>query len=136
GSHLQATTISGPEIPNVIDEIPILSIAAALAEGTTTISDAAELRVKETDRLAAIANNLKLMDVDVQQTHDGLIITGSKKLKAAQIDSYGDHRIAMAFAIAGLFASGQTTIRNTACIATSYPSFFQTLSFLQKSNSQ
>ncbi|MCX7712410.1 MAG: 3-phosphoshikimate 1-carboxyvinyltransferase [Chthoniobacterales bacterium] len=136
GSHLQATTISGPEIPNVIDEIPILSIAAALAEGTTTISDAAELRVKETDRLAAIANNLKIMDVDVQKTHDGLIITGSKKLKAAQIDSYGDHRIAMAFAIAGLFASGQTTIRNTACIATSYPSFFQTLSFLQKSNSQ
>lgn len=127
GTNLQATHIAGNEIPNVIDEIPILAIAAALAEGTTTISDAAELRVKETDRLAAIAKNLQLMDVEVQEKPDGLIIQGKQKLKAASLDSFGDHRIAMAFAIAGLFTNGETKIHNTACIATSYPTFFETL---------
>jgi 3-phosphoshikimate 1-carboxyvinyltransferase len=127
GARLKGTVIEGKEIPNVIDELPILAVAAALALGTTTIADASELRVKETDRLAAIATNLRAMGAQVSETEDGLEIVGGVPLKGARLDSFGDHRIAMAFAIAGLFAEGETVITNTECVNTSYPGFFQAL---------
>jgi len=127
GAKLTGTVIEGEEIPNVIDEIPIIAIAAALAEGKTTIRGAKELRVKETDRIAAIAKNLKAMGVEVVEFDDGMEITGTRKLRGAKLESFGDHRIAMAFAIAGLFAEGETIIENVECVATSYPTFEETL---------
>lgn len=123
GGQLNSTTIGGAEIPNVIDELPILAVAAALAQGTTIIRDAAELRVKETDRIAAVADNLRRMGVTVTEQPDGMEIVGGAALHGAEIESFGDHRIAMAFAVAGLFAEGTTSIENTECIATSYPGF-------------
>lgn len=123
GGELNGTHIGGTEIPNVIDELPILAVAGALAHGTTTIRNAAELRVKETDRISAVAHNLRQMGVQVDEFQDGMEITGGAKLQGAELISYGDHRIAMAFAIAGLFAEGVTTISDTECIATSYPGF-------------
>lgn len=127
GAGLKGTEIRGKEIPNVIDELPILAVAGALAHGTTIIADAAELRVKETDRLAAIATNLRAMGVTVNETDDGLEIFGGTPLHGARLSSYGDHRIAMAFAIAGLFAEGKTVIDGVECVATSYPTFHETL---------
>ncbi len=127
GAALQGNRVEGKEIPNVIDELPILAVAAALANGVTVIADAAELRVKETDRLAAIAHHLRAMGVPVVEHPDGLEITGGAALKGAKLDSLGDHRIAMAFAIAGLFAEGETVITGTDCVNTSYPGFYETL---------
>ncbi|HEY8899151.1 MAG TPA: 3-phosphoshikimate 1-carboxyvinyltransferase [Chthoniobacterales bacterium] len=127
GGTLNGTTIEGDEIPNVIDEIPALAVAAALAQGTTTIRGAAELRVKETDRIAAVAQNLRAMGVTVEEFEDGMAITGGAKLRGATLPSFGDHRIAMSFAIAGLFASGETIIEDVECVATSYPGFEETL---------
>lgn len=132
GSRLRATEIRGAEIPNVIDEIPILAVAAALAEGTTVIRDAAELRVKETDRIAVVASHLRAMGAKVEEFPDGMAITGGAPLKGARLTSHHDHRIAMAFSIAGLFASGETIMEDTACVNTSYPGFEQTLRFMQK----
>jgi 3-phosphoshikimate 1-carboxyvinyltransferase len=109
------------------DEIPILAVAATQAEGTTTIRDAGELRVKESDRLAAIAENLKRMNANVRETKDGLIIQGPTPLKGAEIDSHGDHRIVMSFSIAGLLAQGETVIKNVECVSTSFPEFFDIL---------
>jgi 3-phosphoshikimate 1-carboxyvinyltransferase len=123
GGELNGTHIGGAEIPNVIDELPILAVAGALALGKTTIRDAGELRVKETDRIAAVAQNLRKMGVEVDEFADGMEITGGAALQGADLISYGDHRIAMAFAVAGLFAEGVTTISDTDCIATSYPTF-------------
>lgn len=123
GAQLKGTEIGGAEIPNVIDEIPILAVAAALAKGRTVIKDAAELRVKESDRLAAIATNFRAFGVPIEETPDGLIIEGGAPLHAAKVPSYGDHRIAMASAILGLFADGASIIEDTACIHTSYPTF-------------
>jgi 3-phosphoshikimate 1-carboxyvinyltransferase len=127
GAELHGTTIAGTEIPNVIDEIPILAVAGALAHGKTVIADARELRVKETDRLAAIAINLRAMGAQVAETEDGLEILGGEPLHGARVQSYGDHRIAMAFAIAGLFAEGETIISDVECVNTSYPGFDKTL---------
>jgi 3-phosphoshikimate 1-carboxyvinyltransferase len=127
GDRLKGTVIAGKEIANVIDELPILAVAGALAHGKTVIADAAELRVKETDRLAAIATNLRAMGAQVSETEDGLEILGGAPLHGARLSSFGDHRIAMAFAIAGLFADGETTIDGTDCVATSYPNFQETL---------
>lgn len=127
GGPFQGTIIEGREIPNVIDELPVLAVAGALAQGTTIIRDAKELRVKETDRIAAVVSNLKLMGAHVEETPDGMIIHGGAPLRGAVLPSYGDHRIAMAFAIAGLFADGETTLTDTACVATSYPGFETTL---------
>jgi 3-phosphoshikimate 1-carboxyvinyltransferase len=123
GTRLHGTVIAGHEIPNVIDEIPILAVAAALAQGKTLIRDAHELRVKETDRLAAIAANLTAMGVDVVEFQDGLEINGGAPLMNGRLKSFGDHRIAMAFAVAGLFADGETVIEGAECIHTSYPGF-------------
>ena len=132
GCGLHGTEICGGEIPNVIDEIPALAVAAALAEGRTVIRDAAELRVKETDRIAAVATNLRAMGVEVEEFPDGMAITGGKPLKGAKLQSFGDHRIAMAFAVAGMFAEGETVIEDTACVQTSYPGFAETLKLIQK----
>ncbi len=133
GTTLRGTIIEGREIPNVIDEIPIIAVAAALAEGDTEIRDARELRVKETDRIAAVATNLRAMGVEVEERDDGMRITGGATLRGAKLDSFGDHRIAMAFAIAGLFAEGETTIDNVECVQTSYPGFAETLEAVRSS---
>ena len=127
GARLHGTVIEGREIPNVIDEIPILAVLGALAAGQTVIRNAAELRVKETDRLKALAANLKAMGAEVYETPDGLTITGGRPLHGARLPSYGDHRVAMAFAIAGMFAEGETIIEDCDCIDTSYPGFADTL---------
>ena len=123
GVSLKGTTIDGDEIPNLIDELPIIAVAAALAQGTTIIKDAQELRVKESDRIAALALNLRAFGVPVEETPDGLIIEGGEPIHAARVQSLGDHRIAMAFAILGLYAEGTTVIEDTDCIKTSYPGF-------------
>ncbi|MCX8239487.1 MAG: 3-phosphoshikimate 1-carboxyvinyltransferase [Akkermansiaceae bacterium] len=128
GRQLEGTEIKREEVPNLIDEVPILAVAGALAEGEMTIRNAAELRVKETDRIDTTTENLRFMGADVEEFKDGMVITGGQKLKGTVLDSHGDHRIAMAFAIAGLLAEeGNTTIENTACVATSYPTFSQHL---------
>lgn len=132
GARLRGTTITGKEIPNVIDELPVLAVAGALAHGKTVIGNAGELRVKETDRLAAIATNLRAMGAQVSETEDGLEIMGGAPLYGARLSSFGDHRIAMAFAIAGLFAEGETIIQDTECVATSYPGFEQQLDHILK----
>ena len=123
GAKLKSTTLLPEEIPNLIDEIPVIAVAAALAEGATHIRNARELRVKETDRITTTVENLRKMGVEVEEFEDGMIVHGCKKLKGAYLESHGDHRIAMAFAIAGLFASGETIIHGTDCINTSYPGF-------------
>ena len=136
GGVLKGTEIKGAEIANVIDELPILAVAGALAQGKTVIRDAGELRVKETDRLAAIATNLRAMGVTVTETESGLEIIGGSPLRGAKMDSFGDHRIAMAFAIAGLFADGETVITGTECVNTSYPSFYATLEGLLREGNE
>jgi len=123
GAELRGTTLEGADIPNVIDEIPVLAVAAALSQGTTVIKDAAELRVKESDRLAVVAHHLRSMGADIMENPDGLVITGGRPLHGARLESHGDHRIAMAFAIAGLFATGETVITGAECVETSYPGF-------------
>ncbi|BCU79062.1 3-phosphoshikimate 1-carboxyvinyltransferase [Luteolibacter sp. LG18] len=123
GAQLKGTSLLPEEIPNLIDEIPVIAVAAALAEGTTSIRNARELRVKETDRIATVVENLRLMGGDITEFEDGMEIHGGKPLIGTTLDSYGDHRIAMAFAIAGLFAAGETVVKNTECVNTSYPGF-------------
>ena len=123
GANLKGTVIQGKEVPQLIDELPILAVAGALARGTTIIRQAQELRAKETDRIAAIAHNLRSMGAQVVELNDGLEIHGRAPLRGARLSSFGDHRIAMAFAIAGLFAEGDTVIQDVDCVATSYPGF-------------
>ena len=127
GAPLKGTVIQGKEIPQLIDELPILAVAGALASGTTIIRHAQELRVKETDRIAAIAHNLRAMGVEVVEQQDGLEIHGRGELKGARVASFGDHRIAMAFAIAGMFADGETIVQDVECVRESYPGFEKAL---------
>jgi 3-phosphoshikimate 1-carboxyvinyltransferase len=129
-SELKATSIGGALIPRLIDEIPVLAVAAACARGVTTIGDAAELRVKESDRIAALARELGKMGVGVQERSDGMTIAGPQRFRGARVTSGGDHRVAMALAIAGLVAEGDTVIEDTACVATSFPQFAATLNTL------
>jgi 3-phosphoshikimate 1-carboxyvinyltransferase len=123
GVPLKATVIQGKEVPQLIDELPILSVAGAVANGKTIIRQAKELRVKETDRIAAIAHNLRTMGARVAELNDGLEIYGPAPLHGARVPSFDDHRIAMAFAIAGLFAEGETIVQDAECIGESYPGF-------------
>src|SRR5213596_3943766 len=123
GVALKGTVIQGKEVPKLIDELPILAVAGALANGTTIIRHAQELRVKESDRIAAIAHNLRAMGTQVAEMKDGLEIHGPAALHGTRIMSFGDHRVAMAFAIAGLFADGETIIQDADCIRESYPGF-------------
>ena len=126
-SALKGTVIEGELIPTLIDEIPILAVMAALAEGTTVIRDAAELKVKETNRIDTVTAGLAAMGAHVTPTEDGMIIEGASCLTGARIQSHLDHRIAMAFAVAGLAAQGETFIEDSQCVDVSYPEFFQTL---------
>lgn len=143
-SKLRGTNIGGALIPSLIDELPVIAVMAAAAEGDTEIYDAGELRVKESDRLTAIIENLKKMGVSVDETEDGMVIhgNGGKKqrmrrspgklgfFRGATIDSQGDHRLAMAFSIAGLISDTQMVIRNAECVNISYPNFYRDIAKL------
>ena len=123
----EVNRIEGGIVANLIDEVPILAVFGTQVEGGIEIRDAGELRVKESDRIAAVAENLRRMGAEVEEFQDGLRIERSQ-LKGAAIDSFDDHRIAMAFAVAGLFAEGETEIRGAECAAVSFPGFFDVLS--------
>lgn len=124
---LHGTTIGGEIIPTLIDEIPMIAVMAAFAQGTTIIKDAQELKVKESDRIAVMADNLSRMGADVIPTDDGMIIHGGKPLHGAVIDSHLDHRIAMSFAVAGAICDGPLTINGGECVNISYPEFYSDL---------
>jgi 3-phosphoshikimate 1-carboxyvinyltransferase len=122
-SRLRGAEIGGPVIPRLIDEVPILAVAATLAEGPTDVRDAAELRVKESDRIRAITAELGRMGARITERPDGLRIEGGTRLRGAEVSSGGDHRMAMSLVIAGLLADGETVVEDTDCIATSFPGF-------------
>ncbi|NSL04836.1 3-phosphoshikimate 1-carboxyvinyltransferase [Blautia glucerasea] len=126
-SSLHGTTVGGEIIPTLIDEIPMIAVMAAFAEGTTIIKDAKELKVKESDRILVMAENLSRMGADITPTDDGMIIHGGKPLHGAVIDSYLDHRVAMSFAIAGLLCDGPLSIKSGDCVKISYPEFYEDL---------
>ena len=129
-SPLKGTRIAGDEVPELIDEIPMISVLATFAEGVTEIRDAEELRVKETDRIDAVAKGLQAMGAQVETLPDGIIVKGKQRLRGAKIESEDDHRIAMAFSIGALAADGPTEILGTECIGISYPGFYDTLRVL------
>jgi 3-phosphoshikimate 1-carboxyvinyltransferase len=126
-SALTSVRVDGALIPNLIDEIPVLAVAAAVAHGTTEIRDASELRVKETDRIRAMVTNLRRLGAEVDEHDDGLTVHGGKDLTGATVDSFGDHRVAMAMGVAALAARGETTIRDANCANISFPGFWQQL---------
>ena len=126
-SSLHGTTVGGEIIPTLIDEIPMIAVMAAFAEGTTIIKDAKELKVKESDRILVMAENLSRMGADITPTDDGMIIHGGKPLHGAGIDSYLDHRVAMSFAIAGLLCDSPLSIKGGDCVKISYPEFYEDL---------
>jgi 3-phosphoshikimate 1-carboxyvinyltransferase len=120
---LRGTAIAGATIPRLIDEVPVLAVAALAAGGVTEVRDAAELRVKESDRIAAVVRELGKMGARIDDRPDGLVIRGPQRLRGAHVASGGDHRMAMALAVAGLVADGETLIDDVACIETSFPGF-------------
>lgn len=126
-SSLKGISISGSVIPRAIDEFPAICIAAARAEGVTTVRNARELRVKETDRITAMADNLRTLGVEVTECDDGMDITGAEFLSGGQVDSRGDHRIAMSLSVAALVARDSIMVEDIDCVATSFPNFFQLL---------
>ncbi len=123
-SRLHGVKISGDVIPILIDEIPILAVAAAFAEGRTEIREAEELRVKETDRIDAMVKNMRLLGADIEEFEDGMAITGGKTLKGSTVESYDDHRIAMAMGVAGLACEGAMCIKDAECASVSFPDFW------------
>lgn len=131
-SNLKAVTIGGEIIPTLIDELPIIAVMACFASGTTIIKDAAELKVKESDRIAVMTEQLSRMGAHITATEDGMIIEGGYPLHGATIDTALDHRIAMSFAIAALAAEGETQLKNADCVKISYPDFYESLFNLQK----
>jgi 3-phosphoshikimate 1-carboxyvinyltransferase len=126
-SELEGIEIGGDMVPRAIDEFPVVSVAAACAHGVTSIRDAAELRVKETDRIAAMEAVLRTLGVQVEGHEDGMTIHGRENLRGGKVKSCGDHRIAMSAAVAGLRAVSEVEIEDTACTATSFPSFWELL---------
>ena len=132
-STLHGTTVEGAIIPTLIDEIPMIAVMAAFAEGTTIIRDAAELKVKETDRIKTTTEGLLAMGVDVTPTDDGMIIDGGRPLHGASISAHKDHRLAMTFAIAALAAEGSTELQDADCVSISYPDFYTDLKRLVRS---
>jgi len=132
GSPLKGTVIAGELIPRLIDEIPVLAVAAAVAEGETVIRDAAELKVKESDRLAVLAAELRKFNADLEELPDGLLIRGGRPLRGAVCRSHGDHRIAMALTVAGLLARGRTVVKDAGCAAVSFPRFYDVLNSLRE----
>ena len=131
-SNLKGTVIEGDLIPAMIDELPTVALMACFAEGTTVIRDAAELKVKESNRIAIMVENLSAMGADIVETEDGMIIHGGKPLHGAVIDSHKDHRIAMTFAVAALAAGGETEILDADCVSISYPRFYDELNRLTR----
>jgi len=126
-SKLQGATFKGDIIVKMIDEIPLLAVAATQAEGETVIRDAKELRVKETDRIAAMTRELRKMGAEVEPLEDGMVISGNQKLRGAECESHGDHRIAMSVAVAALIADDETVISDIDCVETSFPGFWELL---------
>lgn len=129
-SELIGTEIGGDIIPTLIDEIPVIAILACFAKGKTVIKDATELKVKESNRIDVMVDNLSRMGADITATEDGMIINGGKTLHGAEIDSKSDHRIAMSFAVASLMAEGETSILDAECVNISYPDFYKDLNSL------
>lgn len=127
GAHLVGVQITEAEIPSLIDEVPIIAVAAALAEGETVITGAAELKVKESDRLSVMASELTRVGVDVEELDDGLIIRGGKPIRGGRVHSYQDHRIAMAMAVCGLFSQDGIEIDGAEAVSVSFPDFFDRL---------
>ena len=123
-SKLKGVKIGGAIIPRLIDELPVIAVASLFAEGTTVIADAQELKVKETDRIKAVTDELKKCGADIIPTDDGMIINGNKPLHGADFEVYGDHRMAMSLAIAAQLAEGPSTLSDISCVAVSYPDFF------------
>ena len=126
-SEMKGIKIEGSVIPRVIDELPIISLAACFADGSTEIRDAVELRVKESDRIKATVDSLGKLGANISELEDGMRITGGKKLNGAELSSHGDHRIAMMNGVAGLVSPGTTTILDSEVASVSYPSFWETL---------
>ena len=126
-SELRGVEIGGDLVPLVVDELPVLAVAASRASGTTVISDAAELRVKESDRISATVDGLARLGASIEEREDGMIIRGGGKLSGSTVSSYGDHRIAMSMAVAGLCAEGETTVDGAEAAGVSYPGFWDTL---------
>jgi 3-phosphoshikimate 1-carboxyvinyltransferase len=124
---LRGTTVQGDTVVRMIDEFPILAAAATQAKGRTVVRDAAELRVKETDRIAAVVGELSKMGAQIEAHEDGFVVTGPTPLHGAVVASHGDHRLGMALAIAGLLAEGQTVVRGAECIGDSFPGFVELL---------
>ena len=131
-SSLHGITVEGDIIPTLIDEIPVIAVLAAYADGTTIIKDAAELKVKESDRIAVMTDNLSRMGVDITATDDGMIINGGKPVHGALTDSFLDHRVAMSIAVASLNASGTTAIKDAECVNISYPDFYSDFASLSR----
>ena len=131
-SSLKGTIVEGEIIPALIDEIPMIAVMAAFVEGTTVIRDAQELKVKESDRIAVMVENLRRMGADIEGTDDGMIIHGGKPLHGAVIDSHLDHRVAMSFAVAGTVCDGTVDINGGDCVKISYPDFYNDLYSLSK----
>ncbi|CEN26623.1 3-phosphoshikimate 1-carboxyvinyltransferase [Paraclostridium sordellii] len=129
---LASTTIDSDLIPRLIDEIPVIAVLATQANGDTIIKDAKELKVKESNRIQAVVDNLKRMGADIEELEDGMIIKGKRKLKGAKISTFNDHRIAMAFSIAGLICESDVELDNTMCIDISFPGYFELLNYLIK----
>ncbi|MGK5085650.1 3-phosphoshikimate 1-carboxyvinyltransferase [Bdellovibrionota bacterium FG-1] len=129
---LHGIRITEAEVPSLIDELPLLAVVASQACGVTEVGGAKELRVKETDRIEAVAVNLRAMGIEIEVREDGFKIEGPQRLKSASLDSFHDHRIAMAFSIAGLMAEGETQIQDADCVGISYPQFFTTLEELTR----
>jgi len=126
-SRLRGGVIEKETTAALIDEIPVLAVLGAASEEGLTVRDAAELRIKETDRIATIAENLRRMGIEAEETPDGVRIPGRQRFRAATLDSFGDHRIAMAFSIAALMADGPCTVRDAEAASVSFPEFFQIL---------
>lgn len=126
-SELKGIEIESEEIPLLIDEIPLIALLATQARGKTEVSGASELRVKESDRISAIAENFRRMGIDIEEKEDGFIIEGPQRLKGATVESFGDHRIAMTMAVAGLIADGETEIKDFSCYRISFPNFHSLL---------
>jgi 3-phosphoshikimate 1-carboxyvinyltransferase len=126
-SDLTGVTISGRTIPMLIDELPLIAVIACFAKGKTVIKDAAELKLKESNRIDAIVDGLKKMGASIEATDDGMIIEGGAELTGTQVDSFGDHRIAMSLAIAGLLAQGETDIIGGECVSASFPDFYENI---------
>lgn len=131
-SRLHGATIGGSIIPTLIDELPVIAVLACFAEGTTVIKDAQELKVKESNRIDIMVENLKAMGADITATEDGMIIHGGRPLHGAAIATHGDHRVAMSFAVAGLASDGVTRLDHGGCVDISYPGFFEDLKKLAR----